>query len=30
MAQYYTILTVSRGKLLENGNKSVILSWIDR
>ena len=30
MAQYCTILTVSRGKLLENGNKSVILSWIDR
>ena len=30
MAQYCTILTISRGKLLENGNKSVILSWIDR
>lgn len=30
MAQYCTILTVYRGKLLENGNKSVILSWIDR
>ena len=30
MAYYYTILPVSRGKLLENGNKSVILSWIDR
>lgn len=30
MAQYYTILTVSwGGKLLENGNMSVILSWID-
>lgn len=30
MAQYCTILTISRGKLLENGNMSVILSWIDR
>lgn len=30
MAQYYTILTVFLGKLLENGNMSVILSWIDR
>lgn len=30
MAQYYTILTVSWDKLLENGNMSVILSWIDR
>lgn len=30
MAQYYTILMVYWGKLLENGNKSVILSWIDR
>lgn len=30
MAQYYTILTVSWDKPLENGNMSVILSWIDR
>ena len=30
MAQYYTILMVYWGELLENGNKSVILSWIDR
>lgn len=30
MAQYYTILTVSWNKLLENCNMSVILSWIDR
>lgn len=30
MAQYYTILTISWDKLLENGNMSVILSWIDR
>lgn len=30
MTQYYTILTVSWGNLLENGNMSVILSWIDR
>lgn len=30
MTQYYTILTVSWGKLLEKGNMSVILSWIDR
>lgn len=30
MTQYYTILTVSWSKLLENGNMSVILSWIDR
>lgn len=29
MAQYYTILTVSLDNLLENGNMSVILSWID-
>lgn len=30
MAQYYTILTASWDELLENGNMSVILSWIDR
>lgn len=30
MAQYYTILTVYWDELLENGNMSVILSWIDR
>lgn len=30
MAQYYTILTVFSNKLLEYGNMSVILSWIDR
>lgn len=30
MAQYYIILTISLNNLLENGNMSVILSWIDR
>ena len=30
MTQYYTILTVFWGELLEDGNMSVILSWIDR